>query len=171
MCFKPSVKIETLANSSPLVLHSALQTGNTSYDPMGACQTVYIGSRDDMTWSDFISPSITLFMTEAVAHVGTQWTYRVMQNATTNTSLIRSATNVRKSWAEALSPVSKQLHPPPRLLCVSNALWGWRHLLTIPSVALRYLKLLVRQLDSVNTISGHFPPTLSFQLSPLGSST
>lgn len=32
------------------MLYSAIQTGNTSYDPMGALQLVYQDSRDDTNW-------------------------------------------------------------------------------------------------------------------------
>jgi hypothetical protein len=32
------------------LLYSAIENGNTSYDPMGACQLTYISSRDDTNW-------------------------------------------------------------------------------------------------------------------------
>jgi hypothetical protein len=32
------------------MLYSAINNGNSSYDPIGACQLVYIDSRDDVNW-------------------------------------------------------------------------------------------------------------------------
>ena len=32
------------------MLYSAITNGNSSYDPIGACQLVYIDSRDDVNW-------------------------------------------------------------------------------------------------------------------------
>jgi len=55
------------------MLYSAIQTGNTSYDPMGACHLVYIDSRDDTNWYDFINPLISQFQTQATTMVGEQW--------------------------------------------------------------------------------------------------
>jgi len=37
------------ANATDM-LYSAVQNGNTSYDPLGACQLVFIDSRDDTNW-------------------------------------------------------------------------------------------------------------------------
>ena len=37
------------ANATSL-LYSAVNNGNVSYDPMGACQLVFIDSRDDTNW-------------------------------------------------------------------------------------------------------------------------
>jgi hypothetical protein len=67
-------------NASAL-LYSAIVNGNTSYDPLGACQLVYQDARDDTNWFDFMSPIITKFMTEAQSMVGQQWAQMAMQNA------------------------------------------------------------------------------------------
>lgn len=72
------------------MLYSAIQNGNASYDPMGACQLIFIDSRDDTNWYDFISPLINSFMTEATSEVGKQWASMVMQNATTNATLVQN---------------------------------------------------------------------------------
>lgn len=32
------------------MLYSAIETGNTTYDPMGACQLIFMDSRDDTNW-------------------------------------------------------------------------------------------------------------------------
>ncbi|KAJ4352425.1 uncharacterized protein N0V89_007773 [Didymosphaeria variabile] len=63
------------------LLYSAIATGNTSYDPLGACQLVYQDSRDDTNWYDFILPIISTYMTQAQSMVGKQWAQMALQNA------------------------------------------------------------------------------------------
>lgn len=82
------------------MLYSAIQNGNTSYDPMGACQLVYIDSRDDTNWYDFIYPIIAPFMTQATTMVGEAWTKQVMQEAANNRTLLTNLATV----PQALSP-------------------------------------------------------------------
>jgi hypothetical protein len=93
------------------MLYSALQNGNTSYDPMGACQLTYVDSRDDTNWYDFISPIITQYMTEATSKVGQQWTSMVMQNATTDTTLVRNAARVPQALSPAIGFSQYNLRP------------------------------------------------------------
>ncbi|KAH7088878.1 MNNG and nitrosoguanidine resistance protein [Paraphoma chrysanthemicola] len=63
------------------MLYQAIATGNTSYEPLGACQLVYQDSRDDTNWSNFMLPIISPFMTQAQSMVGQRWAGMVMQNA------------------------------------------------------------------------------------------
>lgn len=63
------------------MLHSAIANGNSSYEPLGACQLIYQDSRDDTNWYDFMLPIISAFMTEAQGTVGKQWAQMVLQNA------------------------------------------------------------------------------------------
>lgn len=70
------------------MLYEAVQNGNTSYDPMGACQLVYSDSRDDTNWYDFIYPIISMFQTQATETVGQQWAKMMLQEATSNTTLL-----------------------------------------------------------------------------------
>ncbi|KAK0892352.1 hypothetical protein LTR02_013472 [Friedmanniomyces endolithicus] len=93
------------------MLYSAIQTGNASYDPMGACQLTYIDSRDDTNWYDFISPIVSVFMTEATTRVGEQWTKMVMQNATTDASLVRNAAKVPQVLSPAIGFSQFDLRP------------------------------------------------------------
>lgn len=72
------------------MLYSAIQNGNASYDPMGACQMVYLQARDDTNYGNYILPMLNSFMTEATSMVGQQWAQMTMQSATTNASLVRS---------------------------------------------------------------------------------
>ncbi|OAL03870.1 hypothetical protein IQ06DRAFT_270062 [Phaeosphaeriaceae sp. SRC1lsM3a] len=67
-------------NASAL-LYQAVATGNTSYEPLGACQLVYQDSRDDTNWYDFMLPIVSQFMTQAQSQVGQRWAGMVLQNA------------------------------------------------------------------------------------------
>ncbi|GME33703.1 putative mnng and nitrosoguanidine resistance protein [Neofusicoccum parvum] len=81
------------------LLYSAVETGNASYDPLGACQLVYVQARDDTTYSSYILPMLNEFMTSATATVGQQWASTALQNA----SALSTLTNLRAA-SQALSP-------------------------------------------------------------------
>jgi hypothetical protein len=81
------------------MLYSAIRTGNTSYDPMGAMQLVFTDSRDDTMWYDFLLPQLSTFMTEVTSKVGQEWTKLVLQNASDPTIL----KNIQAA-PQALSP-------------------------------------------------------------------
>lgn len=93
------------------MLYSAIQNGNQSYEPTGACQLVYIDSRDDTNWYDFMSPLLNAFMTEATTMVGEAWTKQVMENATTNATLIRNAALVPQALSPAIGFSQYNLRP------------------------------------------------------------
>jgi fumarate reductase subunit D len=93
------------------MLQSAVQTGNTSYDPLGACQLTYIDSRDDTNWFDIISPMITAFMTEATSMVGQQWTQQVLQDARNNATILRNAASVPQALSPAIGFSQYNLRP------------------------------------------------------------
>ncbi|KAF2645600.1 hypothetical protein P280DRAFT_531841 [Massarina eburnea CBS 473.64] len=69
------------------LLYSAVNTRNTSYDPLGACALIYQDSRDDTNWYDFMLPILSAFMTEAQSSVGKAWAQQVLQNASDPTTL------------------------------------------------------------------------------------
>jgi hypothetical protein len=69
------------------MLYSAIETGNTSYDPLGACQLVYQDSRDDTNWYDFMLPILSTYMTEAQSMVGKQWAQQALQRASDASTL------------------------------------------------------------------------------------
>jgi hypothetical protein len=69
------------------MLYQAVATGNTSYEPLGACQLVYMDSRDDTNWYDFMLPIISPFMIQAQSMVGQRWAGMVMQNASNPNAL------------------------------------------------------------------------------------
>jgi hypothetical protein len=81
------------------MLRSAISIGNTTYDPLGACQLIFIDSRDENNWYHIILPQITFFMQEAQSMVGQRWVRTVLQNAS-DPSVLR---NMRLA-PQALSP-------------------------------------------------------------------
>lgn len=81
------------------MLYEAVATGNKSYDPLGACQLVYVDSRDDTNWYDFMLPLISQFMTQAQSQVGQKWAGMVMQNASNSAAL----TNIQ-AVPQAINP-------------------------------------------------------------------
>ena len=93
------------------MLHSAVNNGNTSYDPLGACQLVYLDSRDDTNWYDFMAPLITAFMTEATSMVGGEWTRQVLQSAGNNATLLRNAASVPQALSPAIGFSQYNLRP------------------------------------------------------------
>lgn len=92
-------------------LYSAVQNGNTSYDPMGACQLIYQSSRDDTNWYDFMLPIISQFQTQATSMVGQQWAKMVLQNATTDQTLLRNMATVPQAVSPAIGFSEFDLRP------------------------------------------------------------
>ncbi|KAG2164500.1 hypothetical protein D6C86_07485 [Aureobasidium pullulans] len=92
-------------------LYNAVQNGNTSYDPMGACQLIYQSARDDTSWYDFMLPLISQFQTEATSMVGQQWARMVLQNATTDQTLARNIANVPQAVSPAIGFSEYDLRP------------------------------------------------------------
>lgn len=87
------------------LLYSAIANGNTSYDPLGACQLVFQDARDDTNWYDFMLPIISPFMTQAQSMVGKEWARMVMQNASdpatlTNIQAVPQAINPAIGFSE-----------------------------------------------------------------------
>ena len=69
------------------LLRQAVALGNTSYDPIGACQLIFQDARDADSFYNYIFPSLTAVQTEFVSMVGKAWAAEVFQNA----SLTRTA--------------------------------------------------------------------------------
>lgn len=93
------------------MLYSAVQNGNTSYDPLGACQLVYQDSRDDTNWYDFMAPILSSFQTESVTMVGEMWTRMVLQNATTDATLLSNVAKVPQALSPAIGYSMFNLRP------------------------------------------------------------
>jgi len=84
------------ANATAL-LRSAVEQGNTSYDPLGACQTVYIQARDQDTHNSYILPELTALQTELTSKFGQMWTKTVLSNTSIPLPSLQAA-------PQALSP-------------------------------------------------------------------
>jgi hypothetical protein len=69
------------------MLYQAVATGNTSYDPLGACQLVYQEARDNTNWQSFMFPIMSAFMTQAQSQVGQKWAQMVLQNVSDPSAL------------------------------------------------------------------------------------
>ena len=79
------------------MLQQAVELGNASYDPLGACQIVYVEARDQDVMYDYVLPQLSQVQTQVTSMVGEKWVAQVMQN----TSIPRS--NLEKV-PQALSP-------------------------------------------------------------------
>ncbi|KAK5140338.1 hypothetical protein LTR04_003049 [Oleoguttula sp. CCFEE 6159] len=92
------------------MLYSAVQTGNASYGPMGACQIVFSDSRDDTNYYDFILPILTQYQTQATEMVGEMWTRMVLQNASDPT-VLRNIQRVPQALSPAIGFSTFNLRP------------------------------------------------------------
>ncbi|KAK5688556.1 hypothetical protein LTS10_000534 [Elasticomyces elasticus] len=101
----------TINPNATAMLYSAIENGNASYDPMGACQLTYLDSRDETNWYDFIFPQISSFMTEATSMVGEQWTQMVLQNATNDATLLTNVARVPQALSPAIGFSQFNLRP------------------------------------------------------------
>ena len=94
--FKAYAAIVINANATAL-LQQAVQQGNSSYDPLGACQTIWVEARDQDTIYDYVLPSLTQLQTEVTSQFGQMWTGRVLQNTSIPITNLQAA-------PQALSP-------------------------------------------------------------------
>jgi hypothetical protein len=68
------------ANATAL-LRQAVSRGNVSYSPLGAAQVVVNTARDQMTFSNYITPRLDQFQTTVVSAFGKQWISNVLSDA------------------------------------------------------------------------------------------
>ena len=86
------------ANATAL-LREAVAIGNTSYDPLGAAQIVYVQARDESTTNNYIVPILDSLQVQFTSMFGKMWTQMVLQNASDPAVLA----NIQKV-PQALSP-------------------------------------------------------------------
>lgn len=94
--FKAWAAIVINANATAL-LQQAVQQGNASYEPLGACQTIWVEARDQDTVYDYILPSLTSLQTEITSTFGQMWTGMVLKNTSIPITNLQAA-------PQALSP-------------------------------------------------------------------
>ncbi|KAL6709658.1 hypothetical protein ACN47E_001086 [Coniothyrium glycines] len=80
------------------LLEAAVQFGNASYDPLGACQITYNSARDQTTTSSYIVPSLTSLQKRVVSEFGRAWIPHLLQN---NVSIMDATL---KTSPQAISP-------------------------------------------------------------------
>ncbi|KAH8731524.1 hypothetical protein GQ44DRAFT_604878 [Phaeosphaeriaceae sp. PMI808] len=67
------------------LIESAVREGNSSYDPLGACQITYNSARDQSTSSSYIIPSMTMLQKRVVSQFGRAWlTHLLGRNISTS---------------------------------------------------------------------------------------
>ena len=94
--FKAYAAIVINANATAL-LQAAVSQGNATYDPIGACQIIYVQARDQDAYSSYVLPQLDALQTEITSKFGQMWTKRtLMDNSIPITNLQASP--------QALSP-------------------------------------------------------------------
>lgn len=69
------------ANATAL-LRQAVEQGNSSYDPNGAAQVIYVTARDQTTIPSYVVPRLVGFEAAMVAKIGSLWARSVVSNTT-----------------------------------------------------------------------------------------
>ena len=75
------------ANATAL-LQDAVNNGNSSYDPMGVAQVVYVEARDENTLDNYVVPQLQQFQTEVMTSFGRMWANQVLSRASTDPSIL-----------------------------------------------------------------------------------
>jgi len=78
--FKAYAAVIVNANATAL-LRQAVESGNKSYDPLGACQQIYVEARDQGTYHDYILPQLSALQTAVTSAFGQTWTEMVLKNS------------------------------------------------------------------------------------------
>lgn len=94
--YKAWAAIMINANATAL-LQQAVQQGNASYDPLGACQQVWVEARNQDTYYAYILPQLNNLQTEITSMFGQMWTKMVLQNTSIPVTNLQAA-------PQALSP-------------------------------------------------------------------
>ena len=108
--------------NATVLLQRAVETGNTSYDPLGACQIYWVEARDQDTIHAHVAPEIQSLATSITSNFGAQWTRQVLENASIPITNLEAA-------PQALSPAIgfsifnlRPFDPPVTLPAVSIGL-------------------------------------------------
>jgi hypothetical protein len=79
------------------LLQQAVFEGNASYDPLGACQIIWVEARDQDTYYSYILPSLYNLQIETASIFGKSWTQQILQNTSIPVTNLQAA-------PQALSP-------------------------------------------------------------------
>ena len=67
-------------SNATTLLRQAVETGNSSYDPTGAIQLIYVEARDQDSYYQYIYPQMQLLETQITTEFGAKWASQVMSN-------------------------------------------------------------------------------------------
>ena len=109
--FKAHAAIIINANATAL-LRQAVEQGNSSYDPNGAAQIIYVTARDQNTIPTYVVPPLTGLQKNLVASIGSSWARSVLQNSTLSP---QNLANVPQAISPAIGFTTIDLRPygPP----------------------------------------------------------
>lgn len=108
--FKAWAAVIINANATAL-LREAVQNGNTSYDPMGAAQVIYVEARDETTYSNYVTPMLTMFEQTVSASFGEMWAGMVLQQASTDSSTLANIQAAPQTVSPAIGFSTFNLRP------------------------------------------------------------
>ncbi|KAI9890554.1 MAG: hypothetical protein M1814_003894 [Vezdaea aestivalis] len=102
------------ANATALLLE-AIQTGDTTYDPFGAAQVIYVQARDEGAHRNYISPILNRVEIQIINTFGKKWSKALMQNVTQDSDLAQRLTRVPQAVNPAIGFTTFNLRPfgPP----------------------------------------------------------
>lgn len=89
----------------------AAGSGDSSYDPTGAAQIIFVESRDDTAWDGFIWPALSDFLFDAQTQIGGQWAKKILQESTTNSTLRNNMVNAPTALSPGLAFAHFNLRP------------------------------------------------------------
>lgn len=64
------------------LLRDAVSTGNSSYDPTGAVETIIVSGRDENSYYIYILPDLAILQTMALAEFGPRWVHELSSHST-----------------------------------------------------------------------------------------
>lgn len=77
--WKAYAAIVIMPNATAM-LQQAVDQANATYDPLGACQVIYVEARDQDSYNSYILPQLNALETQITSKFGQMWTKMVMQN-------------------------------------------------------------------------------------------
>ncbi|KAI4228650.1 MAG: hypothetical protein L6R36_001506 [Xanthoria steineri] len=79
--WKAYAAIVVMPNATAM-LQQAVDQANVTYDPLGACQVIYVQARDESSYYNYIIPQLNALETQITSKFGQMWTGMVLQNTT-----------------------------------------------------------------------------------------
>ncbi|MCJ1304249.1 hypothetical protein MMC08_007061 [Hypocenomyce scalaris] len=102
------------ANATAL-LQQAVDTGNASYDPLGACQVIWVEARDQDTYYDYVLPELNTLQTQITSQFGQTWAGMVLANTSISRANLQRAPQAL-SPAIGFSQFSLRPFDPPQII-------------------------------------------------------